>query len=51
MGQQAPLVSSMSAKCAVHTGPERDGAHCVCRLFHVWVRTQGPHDPLLPGGP
>ncbi|CAI9567572.1 unnamed protein product [Staurois parvus] len=21
------------------------------RLFCVWVRTQGPHDPLLPGGP
>ncbi|CAI9619944.1 unnamed protein product [Staurois parvus] len=21
------------------------------RLFCVWARTQGPHDPLLPGGP
>ncbi|CAI9561494.1 unnamed protein product, partial [Staurois parvus] len=21
------------------------------RLFGVWARTQGPHDPLLPGGP
>ncbi|CAI9566117.1 unnamed protein product, partial [Staurois parvus] len=21
------------------------------RLFRVWARTQGPHDPLLPGGP
>ncbi|CAI9614183.1 unnamed protein product, partial [Staurois parvus] len=21
------------------------------RLFLVWARTQGPHDPLLPGGP
>ncbi|CAI9564465.1 unnamed protein product, partial [Staurois parvus] len=21
------------------------------RLFSVWERTQGPHDPLLPGGP
>ncbi|CAI9544835.1 unnamed protein product, partial [Staurois parvus] len=21
------------------------------RLFSVWARTQGPHDPLLPGGP
>ncbi|CAI9585087.1 unnamed protein product, partial [Staurois parvus] len=20
-------------------------------LFWVWVRTQGPHEPLLPGGP
>ncbi|CAI9597752.1 unnamed protein product, partial [Staurois parvus] len=20
-------------------------------LFCVWARTQGPHDPLLPGGP
>ncbi|CAI9612692.1 unnamed protein product, partial [Staurois parvus] len=20
-------------------------------LFLVWARTQGPHDPLLPGGP
>ncbi|CAI9578385.1 unnamed protein product, partial [Staurois parvus] len=20
-------------------------------LFWVWARTQGPHDPLLPGGP
>ncbi|CAI9584241.1 unnamed protein product [Staurois parvus] len=21
------------------------------KLFFVWARTQGPHDPLLPGGP
>ncbi|CAI9544214.1 unnamed protein product [Staurois parvus] len=21
------------------------------RLFLVWARTQGPHDPLLPGAP
>ncbi|CAI9578141.1 unnamed protein product [Staurois parvus] len=21
------------------------------RLFGVWARTQGPHDPLLPRGP
>ncbi|CAI9535376.1 unnamed protein product [Staurois parvus] len=21
------------------------------RLFWVWARTQGPYDPLLPGGP
>ncbi|CAI9582558.1 unnamed protein product [Staurois parvus] len=21
------------------------------RHFSVWARTQGPHDPLLPGGP
>ncbi|CAI9568653.1 unnamed protein product [Staurois parvus] len=21
------------------------------RFFLVWARTQGPHDPLLPGGP
>ncbi|CAI9581361.1 unnamed protein product, partial [Staurois parvus] len=21
------------------------------RLFSVWARTQGPHDPLLPRGP
>ncbi|CAI9536668.1 unnamed protein product, partial [Staurois parvus] len=21
------------------------------RLFLVWARTQGPHNPLLPGGP
>ncbi|CAI9591012.1 unnamed protein product, partial [Staurois parvus] len=21
------------------------------RLFCVWARSQGPHDPLLPGGP
>ncbi|CAI9620109.1 unnamed protein product [Staurois parvus] len=21
------------------------------RLFGVWARTQGPHDPLSPGGP
>ncbi|CAI9557278.1 unnamed protein product [Staurois parvus] len=21
------------------------------RLFWVWARTQGLHDPLLPGGP
>ncbi|CAI9605682.1 unnamed protein product [Staurois parvus] len=21
------------------------------RLFLVWARTQGPHDPLLPEGP
>ncbi|CAI9618782.1 unnamed protein product [Staurois parvus] len=21
------------------------------RLFLVWARTQGPHDPLLPRGP
>ncbi|CAI9617673.1 unnamed protein product, partial [Staurois parvus] len=21
------------------------------RLFRLWGRTQGPHDPLLPGGP
>ncbi|CAI9579524.1 unnamed protein product, partial [Staurois parvus] len=21
------------------------------RLFSVWARTQGLHDPLLPGGP
>ncbi|CAI9561935.1 unnamed protein product, partial [Staurois parvus] len=21
------------------------------RLFRIWARTQGPHDPLLPGGP
>ncbi|CAI9611222.1 unnamed protein product [Staurois parvus] len=20
-------------------------------FFGLWVRTQGPHDPLLPGGP
>ncbi|CAI9609281.1 unnamed protein product [Staurois parvus] len=29
---------------------------CPWYLFHrffflVWARTQGPHDPLLPGGP
>ncbi|CAI9581797.1 unnamed protein product, partial [Staurois parvus] len=20
-------------------------------FFEIWARTQGPHDPLLPGGP
>ncbi|CAI9565449.1 unnamed protein product [Staurois parvus] len=24
---------------------------CPWYLFQVWARTQGPHDPLLPGGP
>ncbi|CAI9566283.1 unnamed protein product [Staurois parvus] len=25
--------------------------HWLFHIFWVWVRTQGPHDPLLPGGP
>ncbi|CAI9608262.1 unnamed protein product, partial [Staurois parvus] len=32
-------------------GPMRCPWHLFHRLFLVWVRTQGPHDPLLPGGP
>ncbi|CAI9535840.1 unnamed protein product, partial [Staurois parvus] len=30
-------------------GPIRCPWHIFHRIF--WARTQGPHDPLLPGGP
>ncbi|CAI9582468.1 unnamed protein product, partial [Staurois parvus] len=33
-------------------GPMRYPWYLFHRLFFlVWARTQGPHDPLLPGGP
>ncbi|CAI9534656.1 unnamed protein product, partial [Staurois parvus] len=36
-------------------GPMRCPMRCPWYLFHrlflVWARTQGLHDPLLPGGP
>ncbi|CAI9607948.1 unnamed protein product, partial [Staurois parvus] len=32
-------------------GPMRCPWYLFHRLFLVWARTQGPHDPLLPGGP
>ncbi|CAI9604940.1 unnamed protein product, partial [Staurois parvus] len=39
---------SMCQNCCFYCPPE---AHLFHRLFSVWARTQGPHDPLLPGGP
>ncbi|CAI9563814.1 unnamed protein product, partial [Staurois parvus] len=32
-------------------GPMRCPWYLFHRLFLVWARIQGPHDPLLPGGP
>ncbi|CAI9624233.1 unnamed protein product [Staurois parvus] len=32
-------------------GPMRCPWYLYHRLFKVWVRTRGPHDHLLPGGP
>ncbi|CAI9554990.1 unnamed protein product, partial [Staurois parvus] len=32
-------------------GPMRCLWYLFHRLFCVWARTQGPHDPLLPGRP
>ncbi|CAI9600010.1 unnamed protein product, partial [Staurois parvus] len=32
-------------------GPMRCPWYLFHRLFCVWARTQGPNDPLLPGGP
>ncbi|CAI9536748.1 unnamed protein product, partial [Staurois parvus] len=32
-------------------GPMRCPWYLFHRLFLVWARTHGPHDPLLPGGP
>ncbi|CAI9563603.1 unnamed protein product, partial [Staurois parvus] len=32
-------------------GPMRCPWYLFHRLFRVWARTQGPHDPLLPRGP
>ncbi|CAI9577705.1 unnamed protein product, partial [Staurois parvus] len=35
----------------VSRGPVRCPWYLFHRLFCVWARTQGPHDPLLPRGP
>ncbi|CAI9611915.1 unnamed protein product, partial [Staurois parvus] len=35
----------------VSSGPHEMPLVPFHRLFGVWARTQGPHDPLLPGGP
>ncbi|CAI9587686.1 unnamed protein product, partial [Staurois parvus] len=60
--QSAPafeFLSALSLGVNMHKleGPGSVGGPMRCpwflfhRLFLVWARTQGPHDPLLPGGP